>query len=1126
PEAVLFGYSRLLSMDESSVRHLLSEEEMSDLEGARKVFEEKKLDLKLVRSGLSLLLVFYGYLEDRKESYEKFLDKADKNTSSEEIVKKAIEDSDPNLLKILKQGKGMSDIFEFSNILSDKKKAAEPTEEENGDKAEPQKRKTPKRIHPQQAMREKANKEAENDPENDEPVTLNEISEKIRKLSSVLFETVKGQDPAILKFVRGCFQGELFKQTENTHAPAAHFFFLGPPGVGKTLLARTAAENMGRAHKVFDMSNYSSDQSYERLVGFSKTYKDSQKGELTDLVEKNPDIVLVFDEIEKAHLKVIRLFLQILGFGRLTDAYTQKDVSFEKTIIIFTSNVGRDLYLDRSVKLSSLPERVIQDAIKNEKNQYGTTVLPPEICSRIASGNTIMFDHLGISKIAGMVEARFETVRANMKEKYNCNLTYPNSLPLLFLYKMGGGLDARVATGQSESFLSNEIYELTRQLENQKDTEIKSIRFDIERNGMSEELKKLFVCKDKMEVLVFASEEIAGCFGGGKSRFKIHRAGSIEEATELLKHDIMAIFIDPRFGLETDETGTLSITDYYSEGNAFFRQLVRINDGTPLFILDTQGTFSAVDKMTYCQEGAEDTININPDYKRSFSRQFVQIMEELYMERESSNFSQKGWVIDFGTKQIVNKEKNEITILFYDLRKSLAVDSESRDLILSDAEKPDVRFDDVIGAKKAKDELRFFVEYLKNPKQFVASGGKPPKGVLLYGPPGTGKTMLAKAMAGESDVTFIQTSAAEFKNPYVGASEQKIRDVFKKAKQYAPAIIFIDEIDAIGKKRTGNDTVTEGILNALLTEMDGFATDNRKPVFVLAATNYGVGGESEGIAELDEALVRRFDNSVYVALPNLDERKTFLSRLIENRKDISVSEDTRNNIADRTTGQSLAILQNVFDLAIRNSIKEHEKVNDSALLTALEEYLHGEKKEHDLDYYKKVAIHETGHAYVSYLSGETPSYITIESRGNFGGYMQHANSEEKTEYTREEMLSLIRTSLAGRAAEQVFFGREKSINTGASSDLANATRIAFRMICSYGMEEDQYIVLSREEIMLSPLAAEYVRKANDIVKEEMEKTIGIIEKGRKKIQAIADVLVKENRLTGEQFEKLMKGRKA
>ena len=290
-----------------------------------------------------------------------------------------------------------------------------------------------------------------------------------------------------------------------------------------------------------------------------------------------------------------------------------------------------------------------------------------------------------------------------------------------------------------------------------------------------------------------------------------------------------------------------------------------------------------------------------------------------------------------------------------------------------------------------------------------------------------------------------------------------------------------------------------------------------------AYTGHHVSDTGNGISVLDEALVRRFDNKIFVDLPTEEERKLYINKIIESKKLTSISEQVRNNIAERTTGQSLAIIQNVVDLAFRNAVKDHIKVTDDALLNALEEYLYGEKKDRDANYYRKVAIHEVGHAYVSYINGDKPSYITIESRGSFGGYMQHSNQEDIPEYTREELIGRIRTCLAGRASEAVFFGKEKSLNTGASSDLENATNFAWNIICRYGMEEDQLIVLKKDEVLNSPLAGDYVKKVNNLLKAEMAETEKIIESAKDKIQWIADFLIKQNKLTGKQFENLMEG---
>ena len=1114
PEIVIYGYSKLLTMDEKQVRSIVPEDCMRDIEMAHKWFSDNELELILIKSGLLAIVPFIPNSEAAKtcEEFKSFLYSECEEVSSVQILQKALELSIIPFDKAFKKGKSLSDVFELQKVFKEKYEAQNATEKEYVD---------------EEAVESEVEETATVKEEDIEEIRdLGTLSKKYKELIAALLDVVKGQDAAIVKFVQGYNQGELLKRFEKGKKPKSYFFFFGPPGVGKTLLAETAAESLGIPHKIFNMSEYASHQSHDGLIGIEPIYKQAKEGTLVKFVRENPECLLIFDEIEKAHINVIRQFLQILGSGKLRNVFLNEDTDFSKTTIIFTSNVGKELYADRSLNLTSLPEKVIIDTIQKECDATGMPVLPLEICSRIASGNTIMFNHLSVRHLAEMVKSNFDKIVEGMSTEYGVNITYAKELPLLFLYNRGGEIDARVAVGQSGKFLKNEIYELMRQLENSpKDTnEVKSIQIDVDWNGIDPELMHLFKNEDKSEILVFSDQKELFDMVNDE-QYVIHRATAMEEVEKMLKYDVDAVFIDPFLGSGENNESVLSISDYNTDGVRLLHRILETEAELPIFLLEMDRTFSEVDRRTFLQEGAVGTVQVNTEQGMSFKREFVQIMEELYMEKKSCEFTQRGWVVDFNTKQELTDNADMVKILFYNLKKRRAVDADSRNSILSDAEKPNVRFADVIGAEKAKEELNYFVKYLQNPKRFLMDGGRAPKGVLLYGPPGTGKTMLARAMAGESDVTFLQTSATEFQNKYVGESEANIRRIFSKAKKYAPSIIFIDEIDAIGKKRTGdsNTASTESMLNALLTEMDGFVTaDSSKPVFVLAATNYGVGAESDGISSLDEALIRRFDNKIYVDLPKESERNQYILLMLKKKNITTVSEETAQSIAERTTGQSLAILQNVIELAQRNATKEGRPVSDDDMLTALEEYIYGEKKDHTPEYYKEVAIHETGHAFVAYLSGNKPSYITIESRGSFGGYMQHANQEEVTGYTREDILGRIRTALAGRAAEEVFYGKAKSLNTGASSDLKNATQWAWRMLCTYGMEEEQLVVLDKSEVLNSPMAAEYVAKINEILKTEMKNTIEIISNSKDKIQSIADVLVKENRLTGAEFEELMK----
>lgn len=1127
PECVILGFVKLISMNETSIRAMLTESDMAELEKVRKFFDEQNMDFALLKMGLRSVNDCLNCSESEKKSYKEFEQWIQSNSdgvSNVDILEKAFKTTVVPMDQLFEKGNAIADVIEYVNKLKkiekESEKASSDSEEKNFTTAKDDKEKANKAENDSESKRSSIKK----DEKINEKQDFYSLAEKCRTLSGALFDVVKGQDPAVVKFIKGYNQAEISKSFDNSKKPRGNFFFFGPPGVGKTLLAETVAENLGIPHKTFYMSQYAAEQSYEHLVGFSKTYKDAQEGELTGFVMKNPECFLIFDEMEKANLSVMRLFLHILGSGEIESVYSNKMVSFRDVTIIFTSNVGKALYQDKSVQLSALPEVVLLDAIRNERDRSGNPALPPELCSRIASGNAIVFDHMKVRCLLDMINSSFEKVATGMFDSFNCHISYSKNVPLLFLYHQGNDMDARVASSQSGNFIKNEVIDLITQIDRDGAKKLTSMHFDVDLEGTnSEDIKKLFVNTEKSEVLVLGDACIKNALDAVSDQVTVYTAKTMQEAMRYLDRDISAILIDPSFGKTEEDAKVLSITDYGTEGVQFFHYLISEQFGIPIYVLNCGASMSEMDINSCVREGAVCAIPFKEGKEESFSREIVQLVKELYMENANIEFSQKGYVIDFNTKQVV-ADDGSVTIIFYDLKKKLSIDMESRNSALSGGERPKEKLDDVIGAENAKKELRYFMNYLKNPKKYIALGGKTPKGVLLYGPPGTGKTMLARAMAGECDFTFFQVSAADLQGPYVGQSEENIRTLFAQARKYAPSIIFIDEIDAIGKQRTGstNTANTEKMLNSLLTQMDGFATNNKKrPVFVLAATNYGV-GDGEGIGSLDGALMRRFDNKICVDLPNEEEREKYTHVQLKKKRIKDISDEACKSLAQRSVGMSLAQLELVIDLAFRNAIREERTVTDSDLATALDEFQYGELRELGPDYMKSTAIHEMGHSYVYHLSGQTPPYITIQSRGNFGGYMALENSEKKGKRSKDEFIWLIRTALAGRACEQIFYGGDGAINTGASGDLKQATNHALSMLCTYGMDNEQMTVLPISELLASPMAQKYVDQVNEILKREMEITLKLIEEHKDVIKPLADELYKNSHLTGEEFEELLK----
>ena len=436
-----------------------------------------------------------------------------------------------------------------------------------------------------------------------------------------------------------------------------------------------------------------------------------------------------------------------------------------------------------------------------------------------------------------------------------------------------------------------------------------------------------------------------------------------------------------------------------------------------------------------------------------------------------------------------------------------------------------IKFDDVAGEDEAKENLQEVVNYLHDPSKYQDIGASMPKGILLVGPPGTGKTMLAKAVAGEANVPFFSMSGSEFVEMFVGMGASKVRDLFSQAKEKAPCIVFIDEIDAIGKKRDGqlggNDE-REQTLNQLLTEMDGF--EGNTGVIILAATNRP--------ESLDPALTRpgRFDRRVPVELPDLKGREEILK---VHAKKIKIAEDVDfNKVARMASGASGAELANIVNEAALRAVRDGRRFATQAdLEESIEVVIAGYQKKNAImtDHEKKiVSYHEIGHALVAAMQTHSAPVqkITIVPRtsGALGYTMQ---VEEGNHYlmTKEEMENKIATLTGGRAAEEVAFG---SVTTGASNDIEQATKLARAMITRYGMSDDfgmvaletvtnQYLGGDASLACSADTQTKIDQQVVELVKREHDKAVDILTANREKLDRLAAFLYEKETITGEEF---------
>ncbi len=440
-----------------------------------------------------------------------------------------------------------------------------------------------------------------------------------------------------------------------------------------------------------------------------------------------------------------------------------------------------------------------------------------------------------------------------------------------------------------------------------------------------------------------------------------------------------------------------------------------------------------------------------------------------------------------------------------------------------------IRFSDVAGEDEAKENLSEIVDYLHDPGKYKAIGASMPKGILLVGPPGTGKTMLAKAVAGESNVPFFSMSGSEFVEMFVGMGAAKVRDLFKQAKEKAPCIVFIDEIDAIGKKREGNiggNDEREQTLNQLLTEMDGF--EDNSGVIILAATNRP--------EALDPALTRpgRFDRRVPVELPDLKGREEILR--VHARK-VKLGENVDfNKVARMASGASGAELANIVNEAALRAVRDGRSyVTQADMEESIEVVIAGYQKKNAILTDKEkmiVSYHEIGHALVAALQTHSAPVqkITIVPRTSGAlGYTMQVDEGNHYLMSKEELENRIATLTGGRAAEEVIFG---SVTTGASNDIEQATKVARAMITQYGMS-DEFDMVAMETVNNQYLGGDTSlacsaetqtlidQKVVETVKEQHEKAREILRSNRKKLDELDQFLYEKETITGEEFMEIL-----
>lgn len=947
------------------------------------------------------------------------------------------------------------------------------------------------------------------------------VQRRIADLKAQLAKKVKGQQNAIDAFVRAIFGAEVLVEKEHK-GPLATFLFAGPPGCGKTFISECAAEFLkDRKYARFNMSEYTDMGASVNGYEFN-----GKPGMITQFVKRNPRCMILFDEIEKASQANLKLFLQILDAGVIKDIGTGEDVSFKEAILIFTTNVARNLYADiDGSNLSGITKSAIVSALASDENpSTRKPYFPQELVSRWAKGTVVMFNRLEPYALKEIVLAELKkkiaTAEKNTGLKINCDY---EKIASLIMYSVGGSGDARTMVGTVTRFIESELFDAVSQLTRRKMDvdELKEITLAVDYKKSA--ARSLFEVSDKVPVLFATDKKYNAQLRKASAEAKDVKAyfcNSADAAKGAFVNDISAIVLDVFLKEKNVDDRPSDLEDMDSEGVALFDFVTEKYPEIPIYILnDEDNGYDDVAFDTFLARGAKGILHYKNGDAAENAVSITYVKEATVTGNNFYKLTRSSNVLTYNCAQEIVGDGKELKIIARKLEIKRSVKAEDRGSVVADVSRPDVRFADVIGSDEVKQAMSECVAYLKNPKQYTSMGKRAPKGILLYGPSGTGKTMLAKALAGETDVTFIEKNATEFYKKYVGDGPESVRELFRTARRYAPSIIFIDEVDGFARQRTGSEFThnAEELLTTFLSEMEGFKANENRPVVVVCATNFGIKAEDDGEKVLDPAFVRRFDKRILVGLPDKEDREKLIRHyLMQKGVDPEGLSDGVSMLAKKTVGYSHSGIKDIIVSLVERA--DGKEITDAMLEEAQDLDEHGKSKEYSRESVLRTARHEAGHTMVSWATGRMPAYMTIVSRGSYGGYMMHDDNDDELVDSKKDLLDRICCALGGRAAELVYYGEEDGLTNGASSDLRKATEISAMMIGSWGMYGNRLAVA---DCFGEAVDKELYAEVNALMEEELARAVKLISDNKEKADRLIEVLLERNSLDAKEMEKIL-----
>ncbi|TMX73104.1 AAA family ATPase [Vibrio rotiferianus] len=917
------------------------------------------------------------------------------------------------------------------------------------------------------------------------------------KMRQALNRKVIGQAQAI----ENVCQGYLTSTLNTSQGPRAIYTFVGSSGVGKTYLASQLLEQL-RQHErtgyelhTFNMEHYANERDGLKLFGAGVQFVDANLGMLTQRVRSNPRQIVLFDEIEKAHTTVIQSLLSLLDSGVAKDQTSQEAVDFSQCIIIFTTNLGQEALTQKQQdqKVS------VFDILKQSTNPANKAQLSPEFVNRLAKGYATIFNPLKVNHFIRLAEMELDK-HQQLDDQIQFN--WADNFAQFLLKTLSPDMSVRALSTQVTKLQSQILSHLATSTDSLGVTPIK-LKVEAQNEFTQPECSLLFIDDDDRSIKQFEAYS---------------KAKSVELCRDLSQLSIMlkiqrpdALLID----LSMLEANRLTIDDLY-------RQYLNATT-IPLFTYRLSDSISeVVDPTNEVREHFELTLQPSGKIEANAFKHVIKrvqyyvtsekVLTKMFRRRESMSYRCQLSERDSGLRLTFEQTELKQLIDSHDI-----IDGELFNMTL-----PSVKFSDVIGLERAKERLEDVLSWIKLPEKLSHFGVSVPSGFLLVGPSGTGKTFLAKAIAGESGLPFFAASAAELSSSHVGGTTENIKKLFATARKYAPAIVFIDEIDAIAMSRTqGASRDSLLTVNTLLTEMDGFASES-DGVFVMAATNHP--------ELLDSAILRpgRFDEVILCDLPNSAARKQFFTAFAR-KHDFSFSGHELNDLVAASQGMSSAEIEQVFRETIYESIGQGKDVNVSAVKQTMIRVSYGRPNENIvLSEQEKLrtAYHEAGHLLASVLlfPQQEIDFVTIEPRNQTLGFVATRPLEEYEGYSKNSIDKHLQVLMAGRAAEQLFTESQDEVSSGASNDINKATKLAMHAVYEGGLDPSigpiNITMLTKFE------ESELLLKAQQAVQtwltEAENRVLALLSEHHQQLEIIAHTLHQRESLLSGDIKKLIK----